>query len=385
VTRPTARRITALTIVAAVGWATVAPAAASPELTSAQEQATQLRRAVDDLQARTERAIEAYNAAGASLGQAVTAHLLADRQLAATRSEAAAGRMAAAARVRALYVAGGQTALYASVLQGESLADVLDRYRRVQAVVAGDHDAVDRADLAVGQAGSVAVHWQQTASSQDQRERAAAAAATQVDRLLATTSTLLATASADVARIAEADRQAALRAAEQAFQARLAAAQQAASQAAREATEQAARTVATAAGAALPVGTLGSAPTSAAGAIALAEARRQIGKPYVWGASGPAAFDCSGLTQAAYASAGIVLPRVAADQWNAGTQVALGALAPGDLLFWASSNTDPTTIHHVAIYAGNGRMVAAPQTGELVQDQAVYLDGYVGAVRPTGS
>lgn len=359
-------------VLAGVPAAWDVPAAASPELTSAQEQASALRRSVDDLSLRTEQAVEAYNAAGAGLGEAVTAHLLADRQLAAAQADSAASRHAAAARVRALYVAGGQTALYASVLAGRSLPDVLDRYRAVQAVVAGDQVMVIRGDSAAGRAESVASRWRASASSRDQQERAAGAAAIEVRHLLDTTSHLLAAASVEVARIAEADRQAELRAAEQAFAARLAGAQIAAQQAFAEAARKAVHDSADG----------GSAPPSGAGAVALAEARRQIGKPYVWGAVGPAAFDCSGLTSAAYAVAGVTLPRVAADQWNAGAHIGLADLAPGDLLFWASSVGDPSTIHHVAMYAGNGRMVAAPRTGELVQDQPVYLDGYVGAVRP---
>jgi cell wall-associated NlpC family hydrolase len=62
--------------------------------------------------------------------------------------------------------------------------------------------------------------------------------------------------------------------------------------------------------------------------------------------------------------------------------VDLGQLQPGDLLFWATDVNDPATIHHVALYAGNGLMVAAPHTGDVVRVQQVYLDGYIGAVRP---
>jgi cell wall-associated NlpC family hydrolase len=124
------------------------------------------------------------------------------------------------------------------------------------------------------------------------------------------------------------------------------------------------------------------APTSAA-AAAIAEARTRLGDPYVWGAQGPASFDCSGLTQWAYARAGIALPRVAAAQWHSGPQIALADLSPGDLLFWATDPSNPATIHHVALYIGGGEMIAAPHTGEDVQVQRVYSGGFIGAVRPT--
>ena len=117
-------------------------------------------------------------------------------------------------------------------------------------------------------------------------------------------------------------------------------------------------------------------------ARAIAAARTKLGDPYLWGGTGPNAYDCSGLTQFAYGSAGIVLPRVAADQWTVGRHVALGDLQPGDLLFWATDTSNPATIHHVAMYIGNGLMIAAPHTGDVVKIEPVYLDGFIGATRP---
>ena len=112
-------------------------------------------------------------------------------------------------------------------------------------------------------------------------------------------------------------------------------------------------------------------------------ARQQLGKPYQWGATGPGSFDCSGLTGWSYEQAGVILPRTSREQWYAGPHPALGYLQPGDLLFWATNPTDPATIHHVALYAGADQMIAAPHTGAVVTVQPVYLDGYIGAVRPT--
>ncbi len=152
--------------------------------------------------------------------------------------------------------------------------------------------------------------------------------------------------------------------------------EQAAQQAAREFAVRLA-----AARGALP--TLGDAvvPASGRAAAVLAAASAQLGKPYVWGATGPDSYDCSGLTRWAFAAAGVALPRTAAQQWATGPHPDLADLQPGDLLFWAGDPTDPASIHHVAVYAGAGRMIAAPHTGALVQVQPVYADGYFGATR----
>lgn len=101
----------------------------------------------------------------------------------------------------------------------------------------------------------------------------------------------------------------------------------------------------------------------------LAFARSQIGKPYVWGATGPDSYDCSGLTQAAWNAAGISLPRTTYDQVNAGTTVTLSNARPGDLVFFYDDVT------HVGIYIGNGMMIHAPKPGAYVREESIYYDG----------
>jgi cell wall-associated NlpC family hydrolase len=123
-------------------------------------------------------------------------------------------------------------------------------------------------------------------------------------------------------------------------------------------------------------------PPNATVATAIAWAKQQLGKPYLWGGTGPSSFDCSGLTQQAYRHAGITLPRVAADQYNAGPHPSLAHLLPGDLLFWATNTSSPATIHHVTMYLGGGLMIAAPHTGTVVQIQPVYVREFIGATRP---
>ncbi|MDT0396399.1 C40 family peptidase [Streptomyces edwardsiae] len=102
---------------------------------------------------------------------------------------------------------------------------------------------------------------------------------------------------------------------------------------------------------------------------ALAFARAQIGKPYVWGATGPGSYDCSGLTQAAWKAAGVSLPRTTYDQVNAGTTVPVSQARPGDLVFFYDDVT------HVGIYIGNGMMIHAPKPGTYVREESVYYDG----------
>lgn len=125
----------------------------------------------------------------------------------------------------------------------------------------------------------------------------------------------------------------------------------------------------------------GSRPAPAA-RTALNFALDQVGLPYVWGAAGPDAYDCSGLMLRAYAAAGIALPRVSADQYaGAGTPVDVPDLLPGDLVFFATATWDPGVVHHVGMYLGRGLMVDAPHTGAYVRVEPVPAAGYVGAVR----
>ncbi|GGW90298.1 C40 family peptidase [Streptomyces lomondensis] len=102
---------------------------------------------------------------------------------------------------------------------------------------------------------------------------------------------------------------------------------------------------------------------------ALAFARAQIGKPYVWGAVGPGSYDCSGLTQAAWKAAGVTLPRTTYDQVAAGSTVPLSQAQPGDLVFFYDDVT------HVGLYIGNGMMIHAPKPGTYVREESIYYDG----------
>ncbi|RRO19200.1 NlpC/P60 family protein [Saccharopolyspora rhizosphaerae] len=113
---------------------------------------------------------------------------------------------------------------------------------------------------------------------------------------------------------------------------------------------------------------------------ALSYAKGQLGKPYVWGAAGPAAFDCSGLTQQAWKAAGVEIPKYSQTQYfQGGVHVPLAQAQPGDLVFWGYGR-DPRGIHHVGLYLGDDQLLHAPQPGESVEVTKLW-DG--GQLLPT--
>jgi cell wall-associated NlpC family hydrolase len=131
----------------------------------------------------------------------------------------------------------------------------------------------------------------------------------------------------------------------------------------------------------------GSASGSAAGEQAVAAAESQLGVPYVWGGESPGVgFDCSGLTQWAWARAGVGIPRVASAQYESLPPVALNALQPGDLLFYYNLDGD-NQIDHVVMYVGSGpygtqTIIQAPYTGARVSYSPLFTEGLVAAGRP---
>ena len=120
-------------------------------------------------------------------------------------------------------------------------------------------------------------------------------------------------------------------------------------------------------------------PTNTQVGRAMAFAYAQLGKPYVWGATGPGSYDCSGLMQAAWAAAGVSIPRTTYEQWAALPHVPMSAIRPGDLIFFDG-------LGHVAMYVGNDMLIDAPQPGEYVEKISLssswYASTIVGAARP---
>lgn len=117
----------------------------------------------------------------------------------------------------------------------------------------------------------------------------------------------------------------------------------------------------------------GDASGKAAGAVRAALSK--LGRPYVWAAAGPSTFDCSGLTLWAYKQVGVNLPHYTGSQWNSGTHVSKAELRPGDLVFFYSD------LHHMGMYIGGGKMVHAPQTGDVVKISPIEGRPFAGGVR----
>ncbi|MFB4285888.1 C40 family peptidase [Nonomuraea sp. MTCD27] len=114
-------------------------------------------------------------------------------------------------------------------------------------------------------------------------------------------------------------------------------------------------------------------------AAVIAYAHAQLGKPYLWGAEGPAAFDCSGLTMRAYQAAGITIPRVAADQWRHGPPIPSGQEQPGDLAFFNMQADSPG---HVGLVLGGGQMIHAPNRRSVVRIDTYHRGDLIGFTRP---
>jgi peptidoglycan DL-endopeptidase CwlO len=329
-----------------------APSAhADPSIASAQAQAKALAAQVKALQVQAEVASEQYDGIQEQLDQVVSQYLSASQSVGSLQQQTDALQAQRVARARALYMSGGELGLYAQVLDGSDINDVLNRISVVGHVLDAQSTAIRAGDAAVAKAASQAATLDTLAAERTRLQQETIQARARVVALLAQTSSRLDGANALVRRLI---------------------------------AEEQAR----AAAAALTMATVGAPPitlppgTPAPIVAAIGAARTRLGLPYVWGAIGPSTFDCSGLTQWSYAAAGVALPRTSREQWFVGPHPSLDQLQPGDLLFWATNTADPATIHHVALYIGGGYMIEAPHTGAVVHVTPVYLDGYIGATRP---
>lgn len=151
--------------------------------------------------------------------------------------------------------------------------------------------------------------------------------------------------------------------------------------------------------------TVYAASSSSQGQAVVAAAKRWLGTQYAWGggdSDGPTlgirdggvadqfgdynkiGFDCSGLALYAWAQVGVYLPHYSGYQYQGQPKVSRGDLQPGDLVFFAYNTSDPSTIHHVAIYIGGNQIIEAPNSGSYVKISTMYWDGYIGASRPGG-
>jgi cell wall-associated NlpC family hydrolase len=353
------RSIAALIAIGATVISTgLASTASADSLTNARARAAALTKTVDTLNTEAEVATERFDGIQAKLNVAVSEQGQADQALAAVQSAARAASATVANRATELYETGGDPTVLASLLSGENPTQAVDRYRLAGDVLAYESRTAHAATVTLQRARALDQRDAAISRQVTKLQVAQQAAASKVELLLKTQQHALAAANSTVRGIMRADE---------------------AAEAAASAADFVSAVQADGGNVNLTAGTK---PPNAIAAAAIAAARSRLGVPYVWGATGPDAFDCSGLTQWSYAHAGISLPRTAAEQWNAGPHPSLADLEPGDLLFWALNTSDPATIHHVAMYIGKGMMIAAPHTGENVQIQPVYMQGFIGAMRP---
>jgi peptidoglycan DL-endopeptidase CwlO len=407
----------ALTVAMVAGTSAAAPGP-SPLLRAKEARAQAVLAQVGALDRQFEQVVEAWDGARVELGRS-RAQL--DRnQAALVVAERQSRRAQRTLQQRAVSLYEGQTPTTIDVIVGStSLGDMLDRLQAAQDVAASDARVVRSVTESTQRLRRTRAKLQRIA-----RVRAVALAQLNANRaeigtMLAKRRTLLASVQAEVATIRERERrqQLALAAAARArvarqvaaAHARVAAAARAdaaAQVAARNAPQPAAAVVTTPTHALTPTtppATTAAAPASpttsspapvvppvsvpvapappvvSAGAghpEAAAVALQYLGVRYAWGGSTPAGFDCSGLVMYVYAQLGIQLPHYAADQYLSGTPISRSSLQPGDLVFFDG-------LSHVGIYIGNGQMVHAPHTGDVVRisNLSEFDSGYVGARR----
>ena len=184
------------------------------------------------------------------------------------------------------------------------------------------------------------------------------------------------TAAANAAKQAKADLADAKKKAEAKKKAQEAARKDAAARAASRSSERTTLASTATTSASTSTSTSSSTATGSAATI-VAFVKAQIGKSYVLGATGPSAYDCSGLVGAAFKQVGISLPRVSQDQSTAGTQVSLSNLQAGDILYWGSAGS----AYHVAVYVGDGMFVGAQNPSTGIVERPLSYDMPTGAVR----
>jgi cell wall-associated NlpC family hydrolase len=306
------------------------PAGASPA------SAAQLQRRLEALNAQADQQVEDYLQARLALGRTRASVRVLQRQLDEVHGQLANARAGIAVRAALAYTHGPATDV-ASLLTARDPQQVLERAQLLDLLAAQGSDAlltataIERAAQARA-AELAAVEQRQTAILRQLADRKAA-----IQRLVSQTQkTLSQLRAADRRRAAAAD-------------------PPPASGSVRPP--------------AMPPGNV---------AAVIRYAYAQLGKPYRWGAAGPDAFDCSGLTMMAWAQAGVLLPHSSRAQFSVGRQVSRAELRPGDLIFRNSP------ISHVALYVGNGMQVAATHTGSTVKQQSAWQGDIVGFSRPIG-
>ncbi|MGW0602994.1 NlpC/P60 family protein [Streptomyces sp. NPDC002640] len=352
----------ALTSLALLGQTAQAAPSDRPSLEEVQEK-------VDGLYRQAEAATEKYNSAKEqSEAQRQELDKLLD-EVAERTDELNEAREKLGSYAAAQYRSGTALPDTATFLLAEAPEDYFGQAQLMDRLTARQQEAVDafvERQAATAEKRQEASESMETLSSSEEELRTSKAT---VQKKLSDARELLAELTAEEkARLAEIERtkeEEARRKAEELAR-QQAAEEKARQEAAAEEAEEAAEEGSTGG----DTGSGGSTDASASqGQKAVAFAEAQIGLPYVWGATGPDSYDCSGLTQAAWKAAGVDLPRTTYDQVDAGTTVPVSQAQPGDLVFFYDDVT------HVGVYIGGGMMVHAPKPGTNVREESIYYDG----------
>jgi len=420
-----------LLLVAGVALAGVGVNVASAE-TPAQKiarlrsQAADVQAAIDHMNNQVETVVEQFNANHEALQATLDRQRDTTRRLQQARKRLSAVEDLLGDRIRAIYMGGPVTGLE-QMLEVRSVADAVTLARFQESASDSDVQAIAAVQQSRQQLAAISATVDSQRHDQEQLQSKLNSQRHDIEARLAQQRDYLARLGADVKRAVAEEQQRQEELQRQALAREQAAEKAARDKAAREAALRAQRDKAARAAAARSSnsgshssssansggsggsGGSGSAPTSSgsgssgstsssrhsstsgstsvsssatastsAGGRAVAYARAQLGKPYVWSTEGPNSFDCSGLTMMAWRSAGVSIPRVSGAQYGIGRHISKSALEPGDLVFFGSP------IHHVGIYVGGGMMIEAPYTGQVVRYHTIDRSDYAGATRPTG-
>jgi cell wall-associated NlpC family hydrolase len=321
-------------------------------------------------------ASEAYNGATYRLEQTRVSMRLNEKELDVARRNLRVAEHRLGARLRDIYVSGAGDPTLEVLLGARSLSDVIDLLEVQNRISREDAQIIGAVTRFKADATRTHARLRQLQADEERLVARRAAERRAIADGLAEQHRLLTSISGEIARLRHEE---AMRQAELAAEAAARLAQQ------RRQGQQALRAVAVGATAMSPdtVNGFPSAavvPPSLVGSRVVAIAEQYLGRPYVWGAAGPFAFDCSGLVTYVFEQVGILLPHFAAAQWNYGTYVSREQLEPGDLVFFEN-------LGHVGIYLGNDDYIQAPQPGDVVKitplSEPWSAANYYGAKRIT--
>jgi len=385
------RAATAAAVIAAVATLLVRPVGATP-LGDKQAEAARIAQRLDTLGNRISVLDERYNQARLREQEAQQALAVTKVRLQASDAQLAQARDRLARVAVSTYVHSGSASLISVLLRGDNVGDLDRRRRYVRTALDDRRQAIG--DVATAQR---ELEASQTALESEQKaaHNAAADAATNraaAETAIASQERTLSKVQGEMAGLVKAEQ--AKRAAEEqrVAEARLALATTtttttlkpaAAGSASTSTTTTTVKslfggvTTTTTTTASTAPAPLTSPPPSARASVAVEEAKRQLGKPYVFGGAGPDNFDCSGLVAWAWRAAGVSLPHSAGSQYRDYPKVPLTALQPGDIVVFGSD------LHHDGIYVGGGQMIHAPQTGDVVKYASIYRQDLYGASRPS--